>query len=389
MRINFGSGNAAATAYGCLLILALACAVKRGALVIKTWRTAGPSWRLPLSIIPVVAALLAATCLFLTASRAGILSAALGIACFFGLAFRRSDGARAGAVLMLSLLSAIGLLAIIGSSFVLNRLNALEADSVVRASIMQTHWAAFLDRPLLGHGLNSFHEINQIRATPDNWEHLRTIGSAHNIYIQLLEETGIAGASLFVVMLGAPLLSAALRALRGGSGYIWSAAIVACFILALAHGLVDFGLQVPAIAALLAFCLGAFSNSAPQEGRTAYENSLPVARRRSLAASITRPSFALVIAAALLASAGVYDSANTAGVAAQEAQDAQQASPLERTIALESARHRLITAWSRPTFWYAPAAETLSRVEAMRAQARGQDKTMLIASARAAEQSVR
>jgi hypothetical protein len=77
--------------------------------------------------------------------------------------------------------------------------------------------------------------------------------------VQLLEETGILGAGLFVLMLAPPLFSAFGAALLGRSGSHWAAAAFAAFALALLHGVVDFGLQVPAIAAFLSFCLGAFS----------------------------------------------------------------------------------------------------------------------------------
>jgi hypothetical protein len=46
------------------------------------------------------------------------------------------------------------------------------------------------------------------------------------------------------------------------SGAEWAAAAVAAFAFAFAHGLVDFGLQVPATGALLAYALGGFAGAA-------------------------------------------------------------------------------------------------------------------------------
>jgi hypothetical protein len=56
----------------------------------------------------------------------------------------------------------------------------------------------------------------------------------------------------------APLMARALRRLaRGEGGVEWAAAALAMSALLLLHGLVDFALQVPAIAAFYAFMLGA------------------------------------------------------------------------------------------------------------------------------------
>ncbi len=93
-------------------------------------------------------------------------------------------------------------------------------------------------------------------ATPQNWNAIGNIGSAHNIYVQALEETGVVGFALLGALV-AFLLARGFRHVQDGRkrGQTWSAAVLASAVILLGHGWVDFGLQTPAIGALLAFCL--------------------------------------------------------------------------------------------------------------------------------------
>ncbi len=75
-----------------------------------------------------------------------------------------------------------------------------DASVTLRFVLWQTTLKMFLAHPLLGTGLGTWHAIYPaFRPNADN----STFGYyAHNDYLQLLQETGIIGAAVFVIMLG-------------------------------------------------------------------------------------------------------------------------------------------------------------------------------------------
>ena len=263
------SANAAASLFGVLAIAALGLIVRgaRGRLT----QTAGASTPASLRWLAIIvetplafaAFVLSLACLLMTASRGGLIASVIALAVFalaLGIQSLRWRGARLG--LMASPLALAALLFALlfarGGGPVIDRFALAEHDMEVRRILAETHWRLFLERPWFGHGLNSFHDLNAGALTLDNWRALYNAGSVHNIYVQALEETGIAGLVLWVLMLGPLLLRAFVRVVGARSGVEWAAAALAISFLLLLHGLVDFALQVPAIAALFAFMLGAF-----------------------------------------------------------------------------------------------------------------------------------
>jgi O-antigen ligase len=265
-----GSANAAATLFGALSLFMSALLIRgaRNRLSgLRIRRNAAPPHPLlaPLQNSPITLAALALAmaCILLTGSRAGLIAliGGFGLLYFYTRTGAPADApgpsrARA-AFTALAALAAIFLL--LGGNLLIDRLGSVRVDAETRQIMIDTHWRAFLDRPLLGHGLNTFHEINAHYSTPENWPALRQIGAAHNVFVQALEETGLIGGVLFVLMLVPPLWRASVIALKDRSGAEWAAAACASFAFAFAHGAIDFGLQVPAIGALLCYALGAYS----------------------------------------------------------------------------------------------------------------------------------
>jgi O-antigen ligase len=142
-------------------------------------------------------------------------------------------------------------------------------DFATRLAIVKLHWGAFLDRPVTGHGLNSFGEINAHYATPASWAAVQSVGAAHNIYVQWLEETGLVGAWLMGLILWSPLSRAVRQLGQSSSSRAWSAGALAVIVVCGVHGLTDFGLEIPAVATLLALTLGVFSQGVDDPDRRA------------------------------------------------------------------------------------------------------------------------
>lgn len=270
------SPNAAAALFSALALFAFALIVRAGAGRLGA-SPSSPlphrlSWasgfiRAPLSSMALIFAL---ACALLTASRGGLFAAGIGFLVFFAiLALRRFGPAGSGRGMLFA--PVLGVIAVgvwlfaRGSGPLVDRFTNTAGAVRSRTELIEPHWQAFLDRPVLGNGLNTYHELNVMAATPENWASLSYAGAAHNIYVQALEEVGIVGVALMTLMLAPPILRALRRALFGSTGVEWAAAACAVTALLFLHGAVDFELQIPAIASLYAFALGAFSGSGKQK----------------------------------------------------------------------------------------------------------------------------
>lgn len=271
LDVGISSANVAASFFGMLMLGA-------AAMLARAWRGAdridrGASmsgaakiFNAPLSLATLI---LAFAALLLTASRGGLIATFLGFVAFFALlAATRlsSSGARLGAAVapLALVIGVITLLFARGGEDVMARFALADDDWGQRKLLVEAHWPFVLDRPWLGHGLNTYHELNTQAFTEENWRALLAAGSAHNIFVQTLEETGAIGLGLFALMLGAPIVLGLLRITQKRSGREWAASAVAMSVLILSHGLVDFSLQTPALGAFYAFVLGAWTS--PQSG---------------------------------------------------------------------------------------------------------------------------
>ncbi len=268
LDVGVGSANAAAALFGVFILVSGALIVRgaRGRLgetigrdLPSKWAWAAPALTAPLSFATTFVLF---ACLLLTASRGGLIASLVGFSVFALALWAQGlkQSSLRGGVAITPVVLVIGVFALLfarGGDDVLQRFALAAEDMEIRRALAEAHWAHFLDRPLLGHGLNAYHELNTLAATPENWQALRAPGSAHNILIQVLEETGLIGLTLWAAMLATPMLRAIARIAHGQRGIEWAATAFAAATLVLLHGLVDFALQVPAIAALFAFILGA------------------------------------------------------------------------------------------------------------------------------------
>jgi O-antigen ligase len=262
---GFLSANSGATVFGLLAV------ITTGLLIQQLRRTA----QLPREIrirrlaAPGGSLFLILVCLALTASRMGLTATGIGLFCLLAWEFasRRAHrfGMRAGGVALL--VAGLALVAAAAAPL-LGRFGQIQSDSSVRGLIFSTHWKAFLDAPLFGHGLGAFSDINNQLMTQDNYAALWSIRAAHNVYIQWLEEAGVIGALPMFALIATLIVMTVRRILRMKAGRTLLRGLAASNLVILLHGTTDYALQVPSIAAFWAFLLGlqfAFAQSGEEK----------------------------------------------------------------------------------------------------------------------------
>lgn len=250
---GFLSANSAATMLGVLTVMATGWLLRA---LRESRELAGPDrWsKLALAIAPLALLVFA---LILTGSRMGTLATLAGVLTLgvwqaFAEPGRswRTLGVAAGVTLIAAVV--VGL----GNDLVLRRVAALDQDVDIRSVIFAVHWRAFLDAPLWGSGLGTFTDVNSYLMSAETYRELWSIRATHNVYLQWLQEAGLIGSAPMFGLIGFVIVAAALRAgtlSRGG----WALrALVAANVVVLVHGLTDYALQVPSIAALWALLLG-------------------------------------------------------------------------------------------------------------------------------------
>lgn len=273
----FGSANTAATLFGALVLLGMADLVRTYARI----RPAGlfhasHVQRLgPALTRPLLALALSITCLVLTQSRAGLAATAAAAVVLMGaLGLARSRrAAMSGPMIGAGVLAVALLLASVAINFghLQHRLTFLPSDTVARGRIYAAHWQAFLAEPWSGYGLGTFQDINGMAMNLGDLSALETIGAAHNVYIQWLEEGGVLGAAAMFATIGAIGVQLAINIARRRRGRPWLLAIAAVLLLFLVHGAADYALQTPSMALFLSFLLGVGVASESQPRRMVKE----------------------------------------------------------------------------------------------------------------------
>jgi O-antigen ligase len=246
---TFVNQNSYATYAG----LGLLCAV--GLLVTKVYGEARRGLRDLLGWWPVVAVLVIGLALVLTQSRAGTSATALGLAVLFA-AFGLTRRMRArDAALAAAALAGVGILVfVLAGDDLARRLAETDFAGEARFPIFERVMAGIADAPWTGVGYGTFAQAFRSYVgtlSTGFWDH------AHNTYLENAFELGVPAAALLV---GAVLLTlaACARGLRERSRN----ALYPCLALAASavvgfHALLDFSLQMPAVAITYAALLGA------------------------------------------------------------------------------------------------------------------------------------
>jgi O-antigen ligase len=234
-----------------------------------------------------IAALMAGS-IFLSGSRGGMAAFVAQMVVLGVLLVRKREGSWKQPLMLGAFLAVVIVFLVwIGGNELTQRLISIhseareEINGGVRLSIDRDCLRMLVKRPLLGWGLGTFPIVYpEFRSFYTNF----FVNQAHNDYLQLLVETGLAGFSIAVWFLVLVFRRAAGKLKNwtsNASGALTVAALLGCVGI-LVHSFLDFNLQIPANAALF-YVLCAIAASAPlQESQRRR-----VVRRHSL---IVQPS---------------------------------------------------------------------------------------------------
>jgi O-antigen ligase len=218
-------------------------------------------------IVLIVAALWA---LALTGSRGGALSTLLGFgvvsAAVAAATARGGGGVGRGLTEMVAAGTGVLVVAVVvalaSQGTFASRLRDYQIGLADRIDYLDLYAGHLRDVPWTGFGLGTFARFNPLMLGPSAPSRFWEFGAMHNVYLQWLYEAGIVGSALMFGCVAWAVGIVARGLGRAGAGGRWGAAALGVSAMLAIHGLVDFDLQIHAIAALWALVLGAGVGSA-------------------------------------------------------------------------------------------------------------------------------
>lgn len=151
----------------------------------------------------------------------------------------------------------------LGGEGVVDRIALQGVTDETRADLYRIALAAIGDAPLTGHGFGGFASTFSVyRDTSFPMPELFL--QAHNLHLELALDLGLVAAALLYGAVGWTLATCVSGLSRRRRDQIYPAVALAAAVLLGLHGLIDFSLQMPAIAATFALLLGlGFTQSFP------------------------------------------------------------------------------------------------------------------------------
>lgn len=205
----------------------------------------------------VVVALACIMALFLTGSRAATAATALSLLFFIVIYLSaRKAGARTTTIIILAgFVGALVLLNLSGE-FLLFRLDDKFSDGLgSRADIYANALVTLRDHLWLGAGYGAFGDAYAIYGSGDG-AFSKRVEFAHNVYIEMAIELGLPMAIAFFTSVGLVIFVCIRGIITRRRDRLYAILAVAATILVGVQGIVDFGIQTPAIATLYASLLG-------------------------------------------------------------------------------------------------------------------------------------
>lgn len=364
----FGSANTAATLFGVFCILAAAQILRASR---RAREASGATMEfieefirrgaLGLSLL-----MFAATCLLLTASRAGVAATVVGAGVLFGwtyLAERRGTGGGRVGLFITAGLGAAAL--VLSGGHAAQRLAEVEASMVDRLRGTQVLLGVWGDAFWLGHGFGALEPARAAAVTPQTL--VQTVHgppAAHNMIVQWLVQAGVVGVAAMAALIAAlhARMAPALSIARSQRDIV--RAVFAAGVVIVAHGQLDYAVEIPGVAwfwtALIA--LGVAAGRRPI-ARARLEAR--ARRRDNDAAQSVSPSMWSAPALARLAFAGAGAAALlwAGGLAARDAMHTLRAAELLNAPAeqVERLLERPFPAHGSALLYYAIGARALDR----------------------------
>lgn len=136
------------------------------------------------------------------------------------------------------------------------RLSHVDDALANRREIISIYWSQLPNLPWTGFGLGTFRRFNNLLVAPGQNEVLWNLGALHNVFLQWIFEAGYIGAAAMFGAIAMMVLTTLGGLRRRRFGRTWIAGSIAITAVVVSHGLIDFGLQLPAIAAFWGLALG-------------------------------------------------------------------------------------------------------------------------------------
>jgi O-antigen ligase len=206
--------------------------------------------------IGVMTGLVAGTALLLTQSRGAFVALCAALVGFVW-SLRRMALVTSKAFFKATAVFSIGLffgIVWLAGEGTLARFQDADVHALNRLAYYRTTWTAIQDRPLLGTGYGTYADAFKAYNHPDTGTYF--LDKAHNTYLQLIMEFGWPAAAALFSSLGLLVLRCLQGLFRQGRGVAYPAVLASCSVLVAVHSLVDFSLEMPAIAATYALLLG-------------------------------------------------------------------------------------------------------------------------------------
>jgi O-antigen ligase len=205
-------------------------------------------------------AIVALACLLMTASRGGLLAlGAAALAVLAATAWMKSARASlaGGFVSAVCVALTVGVaMFVLGGQHAAERFGDLNPVTEDRMRIFPAYWPTIAASPWLGYGLGAFASVNALSMTTDNALALAPLGAAHDVYLQWLLQEGFPGALAMFGAVGLVLLGTVRGLARRESQRWLGVACVGIAVVFAVHGLVDFALEEPSLAAFFSAVLG-------------------------------------------------------------------------------------------------------------------------------------
>lgn len=208
---------------------------------------------------PMIALLLMVTALVLTHSRGGFVATLAGVTILLWLLDRNRANRRKSGRKMLSRVTVATALVVASIAFyltsevLLDRINRTDITTEERLAVYANINRAVGDNPVLGFGYGTFADSFRLYDQNETAFHY---DRAHNTWLENLFELGVPAAVMLFSAIFALVITCWQGVKRRHRDWVYPAAGVAASVLVGVHAIVDFSLQLPAVAMLYALIMG-------------------------------------------------------------------------------------------------------------------------------------